>query len=477
MNRLLRFLIIFALLFSGCIAQPQTATTVQQPAGPVRVTVSTVEILRGLTDSADIQVVVTGNLPDGCSLIKDPTVDRDGRLYSIDLVAARVNGNACASGQVTFERVIPIRLGQDSGPVVGRFGVLVNGVQQFFEIQAANPEVTSGQNISGAQRATLASPASATNTPVPTATATPEAAVTAAATITQTATASAPLTAATATPTAVVNIPLGTTIGADSCSYVAGLYEDIDLPTGNSLDGGASFIKTWRLRNEGSCAWGQGFQLVLVDGDAMGTGSAIPLAATASGEVVQVSVPMIAPKLPGMYFGEWAISTPDGKVFGVGSSGKIPIKIKLGVRQPPLEDNSCEYTFSSEEEQKILEYINAERAKNGLPPHVVDEKLSQVARAHSLERGCMGVHSHFGADGKNYESRVKKAGIDYQWVNEIIYNGAAGAKWAVQWWVYKSKLHHDIVMSGKYSVVGIGYVKTNKGQYPDYFTVLFIAPP
>jgi uncharacterized protein YkwD len=469
-----KLLLALVIILAGCIQQPQAAVVSPYTSGPVEVTISAVEILRVAAEPSDVRVVINGTLPDRCVLLKEPSLERDGRLFSITLLANRVESGECESAPITFERVVPLALNSGSGPVDGRFGVLVNGVQQFFEVKVnaiVNPggqpsPVVGSVSITSTPEATASPSAAAIEAPAateaPVATAVPELVIT--------------MPPAEVTP-AAQTITLGPASGPDNCTNKAAVYDDIPLPAGNSLDAGTKFKKTWRVRNEGTCAWGSGYQLVLVHGDALGLDKTLPLPPAASGEVVEVSLQMTAPELPGLYSSDWGFSTSDGQAFGLGGAGLVPLKIKVGVRQPPILNAGCDYQFDAEQELKILELINAERALLGLPPHSLDEGLSNVARAHSLERGCLGAHSHSGADGKNYETRVKRAKIAYRFVSEIIYTGNYGAKWAVQWWVYKSKLHHDIVMSTKFSTVGIGYVKTNRGEYGDYFTVLFILPP
>jgi uncharacterized protein YkwD len=403
--------------------------------------------------------VVTGTLPNDCARLKAVEIERVQRLFTLTLPVTRVSSGSCSPEEVPFERVVRLKFEPEAGPVDGKFGLLLNGNLQSFEIPAVradNPVAVTGSGAKPTPE--VVNVVAAPETAAPTAAAAPT---------------EQPVLAA-APPEE--KVALGPANGPDSCINKAAFFEDVTIPAGTSLDPGESFVKTWKVRNEGTCTWGPGYQLVMVDGEAFGSPLVVPLAAAAPLEVVQVSVQMTAPGDPGAYHSEWGFSTPEGQTFGVGSAGLYPLTLKVGVRQPPLAAVGCEADFSIDYEQSILDLINAERALRGLPPHVLDEALSAVARAHSTERGCLGVHSHSGADGKNYESRVKRAGIPYKFVNEIIYWGNYGPKPAVQWWVYQSALHHDIVMAKKYTTVGIGYAKTSRGENKEYFTVLFTTP-
>src|SRR5512141_335890 len=48
-------------------------------------------------------------------------------------------------------------------------------------------------------------------------------------------------------PTPVVNVP---------CTYRAAFAGDMTIPDNSVIAPGAAFVKTWRLRNDGTCVWG-----------------------------------------------------------------------------------------------------------------------------------------------------------------------------------------------------------------------------
>jgi uncharacterized protein YkwD len=459
MNRISILLLVAGLLLVGCMKQTQQTVVAPPPGGPGEAAVNVVEVLYLPGEKPDVRIVVTGALPDGCARLKETEIERVGRLFTITLPITWLSFAPCSPDPVPFERVVRLIFDPAAGPVDGKFGLLVNGQLQSFDVPAVRAETPSSINASE----TIPTPTGVS------AAITPEPAVTTSA-------------AAPTEPPAVVTplpegkVTLGPSTGPSDCNNKAAFFEDVTIPAGTSLEPGTSFVKTWKVRNEGTCTWGPGYQLLLVEGDPLGAPAFIPLTAAAPQEVVQISVQMTAPKIAGSYLSAWGFVTPEGQSFGVGSAGLYPLSFKVGVRQPPLADVGCEAEFSTEYELRILELMNAERASRGLPHHELNEALSNVARAHSFERGCLGVHSHNGADGKSYEVRVKRAEIAYKWINEIIYNGNFGPKPAVQWWVYQSALHHEIVMAKKYTSVGIGYAKTGRGANKEYFTVLFMTP-
>lgn len=64
-------------------------------------------------------------------------------------------------------------------------------------------------------------------------------------------------------------------------------------------------------------------------------------------------------------------------------------------------------------EQKMLELVNKERTSRGLKPLVMDEKLREVARAHSRDMFARGYFAHVNPDGKDPFDRMKDAGITF----------------------------------------------------------------
>jgi uncharacterized protein YkwD len=265
------------------------------------------------------------------------------------------------------------------------------------------------------------------------------------------------------------------------CINKAAFFEEVSIPSGTAFKPGETFVKIWKVRNEGTCAWGPGYKLFFVEGDPLGAALTVPLPAAQPREVVDVSVAMVAPSQPGAFRSVWGFETPEGQSFGTGSAGLTPLEFKIGVRMlpPAMGGGACSSTeFNEAVEQELLDRINAERALNNLPPLVLDENISLVSRGHSLDMACRSIPpSHQGSDGSQYPRRLTAGGIEYATSNEIIFNGNGGTKFAVFWWVHKSKTHHDIIMDKRYTRVGVGFVhRDSSTNYKEFFTVNFIKP-
>jgi hypothetical protein len=134
-----------------------------------------------------------------------------------------------------------------------------------------------------------------------------------------------------------------TQIDCDAAIFVG----DVSIPDGTAFAAGASFVKTWRLMNSGSCTWTPDYALVFTNGDPMGAGLAQPLAGdVAPGESVDVSVALTAPLAPGAYQGGWMLRNPAGVLFGVNRGAGDPLWVRIRVQSVASHGDSG-YDFSA----------------------------------------------------------------------------------------------------------------------------------
>jgi hypothetical protein len=110
--------------------------------------------------------------------------------------------------------------------------------------------------------------------------------------------------------------PVDDVVGEDGCTLNAGYVTDVTIPDNTALGSGDGFVKTWRIRNSGTCDWGSGFKLVFVNGDHMGGSGSVAVSATAAGGTTDVSVNLSAPSSPGTYRGNWRMQADTGIFFG-----------------------------------------------------------------------------------------------------------------------------------------------------------------
>jgi len=102
---------------------------------------------------------------------------------------------------------------------------------------------------------------------------------------------------------------------AAGCTLGARWVADVTVPDNTEFAPGTPFVKTWRVRNSGTCAWEPGTRLVFISGTPMG-GPAVDVPALAPGAQTDVSVSLTAPATPGTYRANYQFQAPDGTRFG-----------------------------------------------------------------------------------------------------------------------------------------------------------------
>lgn len=155
---------------------------------------------------------------------------------------------------------------------------------------------------------------------------------------------------ATPQPTATIRLttatPLPTTTSQVPCNAAA-FISDVTIPDGTAVAPQQSFIKTWRIKNVGSCAWSAAYTLVFASGDQLGGPAAVkfPIGVKPN-ETVDLSVPLFAPKELGKYTGYWQLSSPEGVTFGTGTKNQ-PFYVKINVGDTTLTNTKFIDTFCS----------------------------------------------------------------------------------------------------------------------------------
>jgi hypothetical protein len=91
---------------------------------------------------------------------------------------------------------------------------------------------------------------------------------------------------------------------------------DVTVPDGTVFAPGQHFVKTWRIRNIGTHAWSAGYRWHFEAGSQLSAVNSVPVAATAPGATVEISVPMSAPSQTGVYTSFWQMTNPAGVIFG-----------------------------------------------------------------------------------------------------------------------------------------------------------------
>jgi len=104
-------------------------------------------------------------------------------------------------------------------------------------------------------------------------------------------------------------------------SYIA----DVTIPDNTQMDKGKEFVKTWSVRNSGTCDWPEDTVLVRVHSE-LGGPESVPVGAVAVGETVEISIDLVAPDDDGVFDGQWTLRTGDTDIPG----GKVTAVIQAG---------------------------------------------------------------------------------------------------------------------------------------------------
>ncbi len=362
MMRVFCLLVLASVLMTACLGRGPTPVGdggTPAPAGPAPV--DTVDILVLESFPVQVRVQVRGNLPDRCALLAEPEITREGNAFIVTLAMLRNETNTCEQALVPYETSIPLDV---VGLPAGVYTVLVNGVGRRFELTADNVLLTP-EPVS-TPTPTVAAPASAPPLPAEAQSAVDGAradlatllrvpagqiavvAVEEAAWPDACLGLAAPdeVCAQVLTPGYRLELQVdgrsyfyrtdrsGTVVRADTrpaavaptptaiCAHRVGFVRDVTVPDRTRIAPGTTFIKTWRLRNDGTCVWDAGYALVFDGGEAMQGPDRVPLTGTVPpGATVDLSVTLVAPLTRGTYQGFWKLQATDGTRFGLGRQG------------------------------------------------------------------------------------------------------------------------------------------------------------
>ncbi|HLF75120.1 MAG TPA: NBR1-Ig-like domain-containing protein [Anaerolineales bacterium] len=130
--------------------------------------------------------------------------------------------------------------------------------------------------------------------------------------------------------------PITVTVPPSSCDK-AQFIADVTVPDGTVFAPGATFKKTWRLKNVGTCPWTTSYQLVFFSGEQMGAPSSAAFPQNvAIGQTVDISVDMKAPATAGSYRGFWMFKNSYGALFGIGAQANKPWWVDIRVSGPTV---------------------------------------------------------------------------------------------------------------------------------------------
>lgn len=108
------------------------------------------------------------------------------------------------------------------------------------------------------------------------------------------------------------------------------------VPDYSNLEPGESFDKQWVLQNIGSCAWTSQYSVIFHHGETLGAQEQIFFPGSVQpGESFSLTVPMVAPAVPGEHVSFWTLRAPDGTTFGTKNSNLFWALIDVEDVMPP----------------------------------------------------------------------------------------------------------------------------------------------
>jgi hypothetical protein len=171
--------------------------------------------------------------------------------------------------------------------------------------------------------------------------------------------------------------------GETACTNQATFITDVTVPDNTRVAPGATFLKTWRVRNDGTCTWGPSRQvhsIVFSNGEPMGATDAAPLPGdVAPGATVDVSISMTAPTTPGTYRSEWMLAVgSEGGMLGVGAAGRpLWAQIIVDPNAAPSDDSApaTATPIPTQEEEPTTEPTATAISASATPTATVVEEL------------------------------------------------------------------------------------------------------
>ncbi len=115
---------------------------------------------------------------------------------------------------------------------------------------------------------------------------------------------------------------------------------DVNVPDNTQMTPGQPFVKTWKIKNSGTCTWGAGYKIIFSYGSPPGekmSGQPQPLAGPVQpGQEVEISVNFTAPTQVGTYVSSWTLQNAAGRpFFGSNIQGTMkakPLYVKVIVK-------------------------------------------------------------------------------------------------------------------------------------------------
>lgn len=129
-------------------------------------------------------------------------------------------------------------------------------------------------------------------------------------------------------------------------------------------------------------------------------------------------------------------------------------------------------TDPAESNAELVEAHNRARAKAGLPPLAVNDRLSQAARRHADDMAGRRRMSHRGGDGSTPFRRIESAGYPFERAGENVAHGQSTVEAVMAGWMASPGHRRNVL--GRYHEIGAACATDEGGSI--YWCVTFGSP-
>ena len=281
-----------------------------------------------------------------------------------------------------------------------------------------------------------------------------------------------------------------------NCTDQAAFVADLTVPDNTKFNARANYVKTWRVKNTGTCSWSSDYSLVFSSGYQMDAPDSSSLVYTAPGKTIDISVDLTAPDKTGTANSFFELHNPVGKRFPIDTGVYLYVTIYVnpsaaagatpsGSASTTTSNTSattvagaaCTYTVDPSKVAEVISALNGFRAQSGLSALVVNPLLTQAAQVHSADMACKNLFGHTGWDGSTPATRIAAAGYSASGVTENVYGSypALTGQGVVSWWAndQTDPNHKKNLLTTKYSEIGVSYSFYNNYGY---YVIDFASP-
>ncbi|BDH06052.1 CAP domain-containing protein [Streptomyces seoulensis] len=118
---------------------------------------------------------------------------------------------------------------------------------------------------------------------------------------------------------------------------------------------------------------------------------------------------------------------------------------------------------------RVVELVNAERAKVGCSPVELNSTLSKAAQEHSADMAAHNTMSHTGSDGSDPGSRITAAGYRWSAYGENVAYGYSTPEQVMAGWM-DSPGHRENILNCSFKEIGVGLAQPGSYWTQDFGT-------